>query len=131
MTAMLLRRTPAPPLGAVVECLWANERDALPHPRERNLPSGHADLIIALRQEYLGRYADAADHVGWRLRGVMFQGPHERHFLRSTSTPSSVVGVHFRAGGAVVFAGVPLAELVDRSVAAGDLWGRAAQDLRE
>jgi AraC-like DNA-binding protein len=128
---MLLRRTPVPPLDRYVETVWASERGALPHPRERNLPSGRADLVIALRQEHLSRHAGIDDRAGVRLLGAVFQGPQERCFLRATDAPSSVVGVHFRAGGAAAFAGVAPAELANRSVALHELWGSAAHQLRE
>lgn len=128
---MLLRRTPAPPLDRYVEFVWASERDALPHPRERNLPSGRADLVIALHQEHLSRYSSADDRVGTRLRGAVFQGPQERCWLRATDEPSSVVGVHFRAGGAAAFVDGALPELANRSVELQALWGGAALELRE
>ena len=128
---MLLRRTVAPVLAAHVECLWASERGALAHARERNLPTGRADLVIALQQDALTRYAGAADCTGQRLRGGLVQGPSLCHFLRDTSTPSSVVGVQFRAGGAAALIGVPLGELAGRVVSLDDLWGRRAAVLRE
>ena len=128
---MMLRRTPTPALAAHVEWLWANERGALPHPRERNLPRGRADLIIALRQDHLTRYADDADLAGLRLRGGLVQGPMQQFFLRDTSAPSSVVGVQFRPGGAAALLGVPLGELAGQVVALDDLWGARAWSLRE
>jgi len=128
---MLLRRSLAPPLAAFVECLWASERGALPHPRERNLPTGRADLIITLQQDHLTRYADDADHDGLQLRGGLVQGPRAQHFLRDTSAPSSVVGVQFRSGAAAALIGVPLGELAGRVVSLADLWGGRAGRLRE
>jgi AraC-like DNA-binding protein len=128
---MLSRRAPSLPLAAHVECLWASDRGVLPHPRERNLPTGRADLVIALQQDHLTRYADAADPIGQRLRGALVQGPRQQHFLRDTSTPSSVVGVQFRPGAAAALLGVPLGELAGQVVALDDLWGRSAGLLRE
>lgn len=128
---MLLRRTPAAPLDRWIEFVWANERGALAHPRERNLPSGRADLVISLGQPHLSRYAGVEDRIGTHLQGAVFQGPQETCWLRSTDTPSSVVGVHFRAGGAAAFAGGALPELANRSVELRALWGSEADALRE
>jgi AraC-like DNA-binding protein len=128
---MLLRRALPPPLADHVECLWASERGALAHPRERNLPTGRADLVITLQQEYLTRYADNGDRIGVHLRGGLVQGPRQQHFLRDTSQASSVVGVQFRPGGAAALIGAPLGELAGRVVAFDDLWGARAWSLRE
>lgn len=108
---MLLRHSPAPPLDAFVDVLWASERGAMPHARERNLPIGRADLIIALRQTHLTRFASAAEVHGQRFAGGIVQGPQQGSFFRETGKPSSVIGVHFRAGGATALFGVPLTEL--------------------
>lgn len=128
---MLVRHTPAAPLDAFVACLWSSEREALPHARERNLPTGRADLIFALRQDHLSRFADASDTVGLRFRGAVIQGPQEQPFFRDTSEPSSVVGVHFQAGGAAALLGVPITELAGRTFALDALWGARADALRD
>jgi AraC-like DNA-binding protein len=127
---MLLRHSPAPPLDAFVDVLWASDRGAMPHARERNLPTGRADLIIALRQTHLTRFASAADMHGQRFAGGIVQGPQQLPFFRETGEPSSVVGVHFRAGGAAALFGVPLTEL-STPAAPDELWGTEATALRD
>ncbi|HEY9066823.1 MAG TPA: AraC family transcriptional regulator [Burkholderiaceae bacterium] len=123
---MLLHR-PAPPLDLCVASLWAAERGALPHARERCLPSGCVDIVIPLWQTHLVRYADEQDLVGWRLRGGALQGARDQPLVRGgTDVPSSVVGVHFRPGGAAVLAGVPMHELANEHVTLADLWDPAA-----
>ena len=125
---MLLRR-PAPPLDLCVQYLWAAERGALPHARERCLPSGRADMVIPLLQTHLVRYTDEHDLDGRRLRGGVLQGARDSCFVRGgTDLPSSVVGVHFRPGGAALLAGVPMHELANDSVTLADLWGAPAAD---
>jgi transcriptional regulator GlxA family with amidase domain len=44
---------------------------------------------------------------------------------------ASIVGVHFRPGGAFPFLGVPAGELADTHVDLEALWGRPAAELRE
>lgn len=127
---MFVRHTPAPPLDAFVDCLWASERGALPHARERNLPTGRADLIIALRQSHLNRFAAVDDRQGRRFAGGIVQGPQQLPFFRDTGEPSAVVGVHFRAGGAAALLGLPLTEL-SAPATPDELWGPEATELRE
>jgi AraC-like DNA-binding protein len=128
---MLLRLAPVPPLAHFVECVWAAERGPLPHRRERTLPSGCADIVIPLLQESILRYDTLADAAPQRLRGGVLQGPLDRWSLRGTDGPSSVVGVHFRPGGAAALLGPAVAGLANRTVLLEDLWGPAARALRE
>ena len=127
---MMLRFVPAAPLGAFVECLWASEREALPHACERNLPTGRVDLVIALRQAHITRLAGPGT-AGERFNAALVQGPQERSVFRDTSQASSVVGVQFRAAGAAALLGLPMNELANRTVALADLWGSQATDLRD
>lgn len=128
---MYLCRTPTPPLDAFVAHLWVNDRPALGHARERGLPTGRADLVIALGQPHVRRFDDAADRVGRRFHHGVLQGPRDCAFLRDTSQASSVVGVHFCAGGAPALLHMPLGGLANQVVSLDELWGPAAHRLRE
>jgi len=127
----MLRHRPAAPLDAFVDHLWANQRHALAHARERGLPTGCTDLVIALGQDHIVRYAGEADREGQRLHAGVLQGPHDRAFFRDTAAPSSVVGVHFRPGGAAAVLRVPLHELADRVLPLDEALGAEGIDLRE
>lgn len=128
---MLLRRTPPPPLDAFVDCVWYSERGALPHRRERGLPTGRADIVIPLLQDEILRYDDERAVDVRRLRGGVVQGPHDRFSVRGTEGPSAVLGVHFKPGGAAALFGGALPELRNRTVPLVELWGAPAHDLRE
>lgn len=128
---MLLRRTPAPPLDALIECLWHVEREAKPHARERTLPAGRVDLVIHLASEHITRYADVHDPRGQHLPAMLASGAGTRYFVIDTSRPSLAVGAHFRAGAAAALLGLPAGELVERHAALEDLWGWQARRLRE
>ena len=125
---MLLRRTPPPPLDAFVEWVWYSERDALPHRRERGLPTGRADIVIPLLQDEILRHDGASMQ---RLRGGVVQGPHDRFSVRGTEGPSAVLGVHFKAGGAAALFGGALPALRNRTVLLEEVWGTSARELRE
>lgn len=128
---MILTQRPAGPLAAHVECLWYSARGALPHTRERSLPTGCADIVVPLLQDYLIRYDDEHGAPARRLRGAIVQGPSDRFGVRGTEGPSAVVGVHFTPGGAAAFFGGALISLRNRAELLEDLWGRAACALRE
>jgi len=58
--------------------------------------------------------------------------PLPGYFVFNNPARTSVVGVHFRPGGALPFLGVPPGELADRHADLELLWGRsAATELRE
>jgi AraC-like DNA-binding protein len=115
---MLYRRhTLVPPLSHFVELLWLFEA-APSHSRERVLPTGTVELVINL-----GDSSDGFDAV--------VAGPHSRFFVLDTSRPVSVIGAHFRPGGAFPFLKLPLDELRNQHVALDALWGARATELRE
>lgn len=128
---MLLRQPPAAPLAAHVDCLWYSARGALPHARERSLPTGCADIVLPLLQDHLVRYDDEHSVHARRLRGAIVQGPFDRFGVRGTEGPSAVVGVHFTPTGAAAFFGGALPSLRNRTELLEDLWGPAARALRE
>ncbi len=128
---MLLRQRPSAPLAPYVDSLWYSERGALPHIRERCLPTGCADIVVPLLQDHLIRYDGEQDTHARRLRGAIVQGPSDRFGVRGTEGPSAVVGVHFTPGGAAAFFGGALPGLRNRTELLEDLWGPAASELRE
>ena len=119
---------PAPPLDAFVENLWALH-DAPPHARERIVPSGTLELVINLAEDEIRVYH--ANAVA-RYSGVVVSGAYRRSFVVDTREHASLVGVHFRPGGASSFLGARADALSDGHVALADLWSpREASRLRE
>jgi AraC-like DNA-binding protein len=128
---MFVCRRPSPPLAPYVDSLWYSQRGALPHRRERSLPTGCADIVVPLLQDHLIRYDSEQAREARRLRGAIVQGPADRFGVRGTEGPSAVVGVHFTPGGAVAFLGGALPELRNRAELLEDIWGPVARELRE
>jgi AraC-like DNA-binding protein len=113
---MLLRTCiPRRPLSDFIQLLWSWETPGLPHERERVLPDGSIELVIDLV------------HAG----GSVIVGAHSRFFVIDTAGPISVVGVHFKPGGARPFLGLPAGELQNQLIPLGDVLGRFAGELRE
>lgn len=116
---LCLQRVPKPPLSDFVELLWLYDGFAVPHARERLLPTGTVELVVNLRE----------DQPDFRLPVVA--GPHSRPSLLDTAHAASVIGAHFRPGGAFPFLGVPAGELHNLEVTLDTLWGGRAEELRQ
>jgi AraC-like DNA-binding protein len=113
------RHTPAAPLSDFIELLWLYEKAAPSHDSERVLPTGTVELVINLGD----RASDGFD--------ALIAGPHSRFFVLDTSRPISVIGAHFRPGGAFPFLALPLHELRNQHVALDALRGAHVAELRE
>jgi AraC-like DNA-binding protein len=124
---LYLRHPPAPALAAHVAELWSLA-DAPPHGAERILPTGTLELVINLADDELRIYDGTAIR---RYPGALVSGAYHAHFGIDTREHASVIGVHFRPGGARPFLGVPPGELADRHVDLATLWGPRAAELRE
>lgn len=123
--------TPAPRLGRFIERFWLCS-DAPSHRRERILPSGTVELVINLRDDEI-RIDDPAQTGGCRrYSGAVVSGTYSAPFVIDPTQHASILGVHFRPGGAFPFLGLPAAELADAHVDLETLWGRStAAELRE
>ena len=128
---MLVMHRPGGALAAHVESIWFSARPALPHSRERSLPTGRVDIVIPLLQDSVVRFdgVDSAEAI--HFRGAVVSGAHDRYAVRGMAGASSVAGVHFKPGGAAAFFGAALPDLRNRTVLLDALWGPAADRLRE
>jgi len=121
---------PVAPLSGLIDRFWFWE-DAPPRPRERILPSGTIELVVNLREDEIRIYDPSHADRSRRCSGAAFSGPYSRFFVIDPCVQASVIGVHFRPGGAVPFLGVPASELADTHLDLEALWGPAALELRE
>jgi AraC-like DNA-binding protein len=128
---MLVTHRPSGALARHVDSIWFSSRAALPHRRERSLPTGRVDIVIPLLQDSVVRFdsVDAIEPI--HLRGAVVSGAHDRHAVRGTGGASRVVGVHFKAAGGAAFFGAALPELRNRTVLLDELWGPEARHWRE
>jgi AraC-like DNA-binding protein len=126
-----LGRTPSPPLDTFVERIWYCS-DAPAHTLERVLPGGGTmDLIVNLVSDEI-RIHDPDNPGAERVHsGTLVGGTRTRSYLVDPRQRASVVGVHFRPGGAFPFLGISPSEIVDTHVQLDDLWGSAGRSLRE
>ena len=108
---------PGPPLSGFVDSFWIYEGYAPPHGRERLLPTGTTELVFTV------------DAKGRVASGVA--GARSECLLLDTSTPFSVIAVHFRPGGGYPFFGAPSTELHNRSVTLDLVWGGYAASVTD
>jgi AraC-like DNA-binding protein len=121
---------PAPPLSDFIERFWLCS-DAPPHPMERILPSGTIEMVFNLRDEEIRIYDPSRLDRVKRLSGAAVSGTYGSFFVIDTLVHASMLGVHFRPGGAFPFLGMPACEMADTHVDLATLWGPSAAELRE
>ena len=122
---------PPPPLAGLVDYFWSLT-DAPEHSRERVIPSGTIEIVFNLHEDEfrIERPADGGEQSA-RFRGAIVSGPYGRAFGVETRAHASIVGVHFKPGGAAGVLGPPVGALADTHVELEALWGRRAIELRE
>jgi len=123
-------RTPTRPLSDFVERFWCLS-DAPAHSKERITPSGTSGLLINLHENELRIYDPAKPERCKRFSGAVVSGTHSGPFVIDPRELVSIIGVHFRPGGAFPFLGTPASELADAHVDLDALWGTSAIELRE
>src|SRR5215472_354774 len=129
--AMLFRwYKPVPPLSDFIEHFWQYEAYASAYVHERILPTGSFELVFNLCDNQLRIYEDEP-----RLRscysGAIVSGPYEGFFVTDRAEDASVLGVHFKPGGASPFFGLSAYELANTHLDLALVWGPDAEDIRE
>src|SRR5918998_6059331 len=116
---------PAPPLLDFVEDFWLYDGYTPPHSNERILPSGTLELVVNLREDELRIYDAVRPGRCRRFPGAVVSGAYGGFFVSDTAEEASIMGVHFRPGGAFPFLGLPAGELYEAHVDLETLWGRS------
>ncbi|MGZ4889401.1 MAG: DUF6597 domain-containing transcriptional factor [Candidatus Angelobacter sp.] len=123
---------PQPPLSRFVELFWFYDGySAGSHKKERLMPDGSIELVINLKEDEARIYDRENLDKCERLPGTLLCGPHSSFFVIDTAQQDSVIGVHFKPGGAFPFFKMPASELHNLHVSLQDLWGHEAGLLRQ
>jgi AraC-like DNA-binding protein len=128
---ILAAHVPRPPLNQFVELLWFHEGLNCDYPLERVLPDGSMELIINLRDEPRHVFDRVSHRPREEYRGSWLSGPHSEFIVIDTAPEASLIGAHFRPGGANAFFELPLDELRNRVVDLESLWDGGARSLRD
>jgi AraC-like DNA-binding protein len=124
------RRKPHPALSEFVEDFWLYDGYTSAHERERILPSGTFELVLNLRENELRIY-DPLNREGCRCySGAVISGPYASAFMSDAREEVSIIGVHFKPGGAFPFLGFAAGELADAHVDLAEIWKADAESLR-
>jgi AraC-like DNA-binding protein len=130
MTMFYRSYTPGPPLGDFIGRFWLCS-DKPSHPRERILPSGTIEMVFNLCDDEIRIYGPAHHDRCTRFSGAVVSGAYSSFFVIDPLQHASIIGVHFRPGGAFPFLGVPAGELADTHVDLATLWGPLAGQVHE
>ena len=121
---------PKPPLSKFVDSLWLYEGNIAEHQTEYILPTGTLELVINLRQNELLFHDTESREKCSRFSGAVVSGAHGHRFAPRTTEKTTIIGVHFKPGGAFPFLGLPADDLADTHVDLETIWGVAASRLR-
>jgi AraC-like DNA-binding protein len=127
----IYQRVPIAPLNQHVAWLW-HYTDYYPdHDRQHVLPDGTFELIINLeeRPRKLFDRQNKTRHQSFR-RGWI-SGAQKEYLVIDALPGSSMIGAHFKPGGAAPFLGLPSDELSDQVVELDRIWGDGAWEWRE
>ncbi len=126
-----LRLKPAPPLDALIDCLWYWQGAPTSHTYERLLPNGESALIFNLHSDPIRIY-DAQNLNNFQTFGnAVLSGARSNCFVIDTHQQECVIGVEFRPGGAFPFFQFPACEVENLSVDLTDLWPTRTSEIRE
>lgn len=94
------------------------------------MPSGTLELVVNLEHDEIFIVRDGALAPA-RFSGAVVSGAYGRSFVIDARAHRSMVGVHFRPGGAASFLGMPALELADAHVDLATLWGADGRRVRD
>jgi len=127
---MFLTHAPRNPLREFIDYLWLLQDSEAPR-RERILPSGTIELVVNLDEAEIRIQNPESPDRYRRFSGAVVSGTYSCPFVCDATQHKSMLGVHFRPGGAFPFLGILPSEVTGAHANLADLWGRPALDLRE
>jgi AraC-like DNA-binding protein len=125
-----LTYAPGPPIDEFVDYFWLFDGGQAAR-KERIVPSGTSELVINLRDDEILIHDPEQPAQIKRFSGAVLSGPYSSMFVVDAMQHESMIGVHFKPGGAFPFLGALASELTDAHADLADLWGRSALELRE
>src|SRR5437762_696233 len=128
---MFCTHKPGPQLSRYVDWFWFYEGLSLSHAMERVLPDGSMELIFNLRDEPRHVFDTHDFRPLQSFRNSWISGAHSRFIVIDTAPQSSMIGAHFKPGGAAMFLLCPAGELRDTVLDLQQLWGGEAELVRQ
>jgi AraC-like DNA-binding protein len=123
-------RVPDAPLSYFVENLWFYQDLEVDHTREKLLPDASMEMIIDLGEGAKRLYdRDGLGYTGYNRCWI--SGMQRQYLVIVAEQGASMMGAHFRTGGAAPFFEFPLSELAIQVVELDLIWKREILALRE
>jgi AraC-like DNA-binding protein len=127
---LYLTYAPGPPVSEFVDYFWLFDGGQTAR-KERIVPSGTSELVVNLQDDEVRIHHREQPERPTRFSGAVLSGTYSSIFIIDAMQHESMLGVHFKPGGASPFLGVLASELTDAHADLADLWGQAAHELRE
>ena len=126
---LYLERKPAAPLDRFVRALWYTRTDMPAPGRERVLPTGCIEVIIALARDFLVECRDGGPAV--HTAPALVVGARSVYEIIDRSDLADLIGVVFLPGGFAPFIPDAVDRLSNRILPLEDIWGHAPGNLRD
>jgi AraC-like DNA-binding protein len=125
------KRVATGPLSEFVEYFWFYRDLALEHSIEKLLPNAAVELIIDLSPSPKKLY-DRNDLTRYtECRRAWISGMQRQYIVIGVEWGSSMMGLHFRTGGAAPFFDFPISELTGSVIELDLIWKEEMRSLRD
>lgn len=125
------QRKPLAHLARFIENFWFYQDLATDHAKEKLLPNGSVELIIDLSPNPKKLY-DKRDTTQFStFRRAWISGLQREYIVIGPERGSSMMGVHFRTGGAAPFFHFPISELTSCVIELDLIWKEDLYCLRD
>ncbi|GBE66730.1 hypothetical protein MFM001_31920 [Mycobacterium sp. MFM001] len=131
MTAGPQLHRPRPPLADYIDYFGYWARDVGDQHRSRALPRGAATIVIDVSGRSCVDFYAADGHTRLDVPPAFIAGAGVASYVTRIDAAQTVMTIHFRPGGALLFTGIPLGELENSCIGLSELWGHDATVLRE
>lgn len=130
-----MERAPHPALAGLVRSIWLNGAGTQPAPatsaREWMMPTGQMHLVLRLAGPAIGVFDHPADSDPRNMGHAVINGARASMYVKAVSADSASIGVRLRPGAAQALLGLPAYALAGQHVGLDDVWGPAANLMRE
>jgi AraC-like DNA-binding protein len=124
-------RAPRPEISRFVETLWFYEGLDVGHSKEKLLPDASMELIIDLSEGPKKLYDNRNLDRYTEFNQCWVSGFQRQYIVLGVQRGASMMGAHFRTGGAAPFFNFPISELAGSVVELDLIWKREILALRE
>jgi len=121
---------PAPPLSYFIEHFFFYEGHHAEHAMEKFLPDGSMDLLIDLTESPKKLFHNEEGSSFTTYKKSWISGMKTEYILIDASV-STMIGVHFRPGGASPFFSFPISELNDTTIEMDCIWKTEIHSIRD